>query len=278
MHSTVSCSTVEKKYQVRKLEISDKSKGFLELLQQLTVCDSVSDQEFQNRFEELKACGDDRVVGVIEDECSKKIIATGSVFIERKFIRSCGKAGHIEDVVVDSNARGLQLGKKIVEFLTDHARSVGCYKALYSREPPRLLRLGNGHTPVDNLEESLLERDALLDQLRFHLLRAQQIMKSTADNHRREVQYSIGVKVYLKLQPYRQKSLANRPFEKLSARLYGPFEITVAYRLKLPPTSKLHPVFHVSQLKKAVGSTSDSSTLPMQLGPDLELLVEPRKY
>lgn len=129
MH-TVSCSNVDKKYQVRKLELSDKSKGFLELLRQLTVCDSVSDQEFQNRFEELKSCGDDHVVGVIEDECSKKIIATGSVYIERKFIRNCGKAGHIEDVVVDSNARGMQLGKKIVEFLTDHARSVGCYKVV----------------------------------------------------------------------------------------------------------------------------------------------------
>ncbi|KAK1375760.1 Glucosamine 6-phosphate N-acetyltransferase [Heracleum sosnowskyi] len=127
---SASCSNVEKKYQVRKLEISDKSKGFLELLQQLTVCDSVSDQEFQTRFEELKSCGDDHVVCVIEDECSNKIIATGSVFIERKFIRNCGKAGHIEDVVVDSNSRGLQLGKNIVEFLTDHARSVGCYKVV----------------------------------------------------------------------------------------------------------------------------------------------------
>ena len=125
-----SCPNVEQKYQVRKLEISDKNKGFLELLQQLTVCDSVSDQEFQNRFEELKSHGDDRVVCVIEDDSSNKIIATGSMFIERKFIRSCGKAGHIEDVVVDSNARGLQLGKKIVGFLTDHACSVGCYKVV----------------------------------------------------------------------------------------------------------------------------------------------------
>ncbi|KAL8134900.1 hypothetical protein AgCh_009783 [Apium graveolens] len=107
-------------------------------------------------------------------------------------------------------------------------------------------------------------------------------MKSTADNHRREVQYFIGEKVYHKLQPYRKKSLANRPFEKLAARFYGPFEITerigqVAYRLNLPPTSKLHPVFHVLQLKKAVGSTSVSSALPMQLGPELELLVEPEE-
>ena len=52
------------------------------------------------------------------------------MFIEKKFIRNCGKVGHIEDVVVDSNARGMQLGKKIVGFLADHARSVGCYKVI----------------------------------------------------------------------------------------------------------------------------------------------------
>ncbi|CAI9260952.1 unnamed protein product [Lactuca saligna] len=117
-------------YQVRKLEITDKSKGFMELLQQLTVCDPVSDEEFQNRFEELKSCGDDHVICVIEDATSSKIIATGSVFIEKKFIRGCGKVGHIEDIVVDSSARGLQLGKKVVGFLVDHARSNGCYKVI----------------------------------------------------------------------------------------------------------------------------------------------------
>lgn len=118
------------KFQVRKLDISDKSKGFIELLQQLTVCDYVSDKEFEDRFQELSSLGDDHVVCVIEDGQSGKIIATGSVFIEKKFIRNCGKVGHIEDVVVDSNARGKQLGKKIIAFLSDHARSVGCYKVI----------------------------------------------------------------------------------------------------------------------------------------------------
>ena len=52
------------------------------------------------------------------------------MFIEKKFIRNCGKVGHIEDVIVDSNVRGMQLGKKIVEFLTDHACLMGCYKVI----------------------------------------------------------------------------------------------------------------------------------------------------
>ncbi|KVI01203.1 glucosamine 6-phosphate N-acetyltransferase [Cynara cardunculus var. scolymus] len=120
----------EKTYRVRKLEITDKNKGFMELLQQLTVCGSVSDDEFQKRFEELRSYGDDHVICVIEDTSSSKIVATGSVFLEKKFIRSCGKVGHIEDVVVDSSARGMQLGKKVVSFLADHACLMGCYKVI----------------------------------------------------------------------------------------------------------------------------------------------------
>ncbi|XP_050228557.1 glucosamine 6-phosphate N-acetyltransferase [Mercurialis annua] len=129
MDCSNSC-TSEQKLQVRKLEISDKGKGYLELLQQLTVCDSVSDKEFEKRFEEISSYGDDHLICVIEDDQSGKIIATGCMFIEKKFIRNCGKVGHIEDIVVDSEARGKQLGKKIIEFLTDHAHSMGCYKVI----------------------------------------------------------------------------------------------------------------------------------------------------
>ncbi|XP_043724728.1 glucosamine 6-phosphate N-acetyltransferase-like [Telopea speciosissima] len=130
MLNEISIKQGEERFQVRRLEISDKSKGFIELLQQLSICDFVSDEEFRARFQELKSHGDDHVICVIEDEQSGKIIATGSVFVEKKFLRNCGKVGHIEDVVVDSSARGLKLGQKIVSSLTDHARSVGCYKVI----------------------------------------------------------------------------------------------------------------------------------------------------
>ncbi|XP_074378639.1 uncharacterized protein LOC141720186 [Apium graveolens] len=83
-----------------------------------------------------------------------------------------------------------------------------------------------------------------------------------------------------KLQPYKQKSLARRLCEKLAARFYGPFPILerigqVAYRLDLPPSCKLHTVFHVSQLKKAIGQQPHSPTIPPQLTTDLLLEVEP---
>ncbi|KAG9158556.1 hypothetical protein Leryth_027505 [Lithospermum erythrorhizon] len=115
---------------VRKLEIIDKNKGFIELLQQLSECNSISDDEFRERFEEIAKYGNDHVICVIEDVSKSKIVATGSVLIEKKFIRKCGKVGHIEDVVVDSNQRGSRLGKNVIDFLVDHACSMGCYKAI----------------------------------------------------------------------------------------------------------------------------------------------------
>ncbi|KAG9439756.1 hypothetical protein H6P81_019921 [Aristolochia fimbriata] len=115
---------------IRRLQLSDKSKGFVELLNQLTLSDSISDMDFAVRFQELNSCGDDHFIYVIEDDRVGKIIATGTLFIEKKFIRNCGKVGHIEDVVVDSSARGKRLGQKIIHFLSERAKSVGCYKVI----------------------------------------------------------------------------------------------------------------------------------------------------
>ncbi|RZC07820.1 Glucosamine 6-phosphate N-acetyltransferase, partial [Glycine soja] len=61
---------------------------------------------------------------------SGTIIATGSVLIEKKFLRNCSKVRHIEHIVVDSSIRGKHLGKRIINFLSDHARSMGCYKVI----------------------------------------------------------------------------------------------------------------------------------------------------
>ena len=109
----------------------------------------------------------------------------------------------------------------------------------------------------------------MLKLLKHHLKKAQMRMKNQANKHRVDRQFMVGDWVYLKLQPYKQNSLADRQYRKLSARYYGPYQVldkvsAVAYKLALPICSQIHPIFHVSQLKKKMGSHHRQGTqLPL---------------
>lgn len=106
--------------------------------------------------------------------------------------------------------------------------------------------------------------------------------KAQADSRRRYLSFDVGDVVFPRLQPYRQKSLAKRINEKLSPRYFGPYTIVrkvgpVSYELQLPPSSKVHPIFHVSLLRPARGYSVTSSPPPLPLSADLEFMVGPEK-
>jgi hypothetical protein len=99
-------------------------------------------------------------------------------------------------------------------------------------------------------------------------------MKTHADKKRLDVQFPVGDKVFLKLQPYIQSSLAQRANQKLVFNFFGPYEIiakigSAAYELALRRGSAVHPVLHVSQLKKMV---SPSQTVAAAL-PDSSVVM-----
>jgi hypothetical protein len=79
-----------------------------------------------------------------------------------------------------------------------------------------------------------------------------------------EHNFEVGDLVFLRLQPYRQSSLKKSWAEKLKPRFYGPYRIVcrvgeVSYELELTEGSKIHNVFHVSCLKKAMGQFINTS-------------------
>nr|GEU35756.1 hypothetical protein [Tanacetum cinerariifolium] len=109
--------------------------------------------------------------------------------------------------------------------------------------------------------------------------RSQNRIKSMADKHRGDRNFEVGMKVYLKLQPYRQSTIRQGTHHKFAAKYYGPFFViakveNVAYKLQLPPDTQIHPVFHVSQLKLYTGTNHQVGVLPL-CGLDGVLSVEP---
>lgn len=47
------------------------------------------------------------------------------------------------------------------------------FQALYGRVSPLVVRFGHQTTPVDSLDQLLQERDLMLEELRFNMLKAQ---------------------------------------------------------------------------------------------------------
>ncbi len=58
------------------------------------------------------------------------IVGTITLLIEPKIIHGGSKVGHIEDVVVDKDYRGLGLGTVLINHAVDVAKKMGCYKVI----------------------------------------------------------------------------------------------------------------------------------------------------
>ena len=69
------------------------------------------------------------IVGIYDD----KVVAYGSVVVENKVRGEV--AGHIEDIVVDTEVRGKMIGVSLIKELVKVAKNKGCYRiTLFCKE------------------------------------------------------------------------------------------------------------------------------------------------
>ena len=112
----------------RNIKIDDY-KDIIVLLKQLTKC-SYDKHSFEKYIDNLP---NNQHHFVLEKE--GKLIASGVLVIESKIIHNFRNVGHIEDIVVNKNYRGLGLGKKIIQYIISFAEKKDCYKVILNCDP-----------------------------------------------------------------------------------------------------------------------------------------------
>ena len=69
---------------------------------------------------------------------------------------------------------------------------------------------------------------------------------------------------------------------KLSPKYYGPYKVlqkigSMDYKLELLASSRVHPVFHVSCLKKVIGDKIPVQTMLPELDEEGKVILEPEE-
>ena len=131
---------------------------------------------------------------------------------------------------------------------------------------PRLAIEPDFHTTNFRTRQHLESLRKIQENLRKHILSAQESIQKYADRKRLDPPDSIqvGNQVMVRADHFS----TTRPSKKLSERLLGPYMVTeqvgtLSYRIKLPREySRVHPVFHVSQLEYVPPNTITNRVQP----------------
>jgi transposase InsO family protein len=126
----------------------------------------------------------------------------------------------------------------------------------------------SAESPKERLNRT--EAKALIERLhkswdcaKAGMVLSQQRYAKQANKHRREVDFTVGDKVWVTTKHWK----TDRPSQKLSDQMAGPFKIIEqighSFKLQLPESIKVHPVFHADRLRK-----DPENPLPGQTNPN----------
>lgn len=108
---------------IRKMKHSDY-KEFLELINDFRDT-NFSYNDFCNTLDKINENSDIWTI-----QYNNKLIASGTIIYEKKFIHNICTLAHIEDVCTKKEYRGLGYGKTLIKKMIEEAKKKGCYKVI----------------------------------------------------------------------------------------------------------------------------------------------------
>ena len=161
----------------------------------------------------------------------------------------------------------------VINSLPNRSTGYSPFFLVYGYHPvlPVELLKGDESTNVETVSKFLQRTQEVWRSARMQMEKAVVAQKKYYDQKHRDVQFAVGDSVLLSTQNLRLKGIPH----KLQRKFCGPYKVlekigTQAYRLRLPDTWRIHPVFHVSLLKPWRPSTVQQVPGEVELeDPDL---------
>ncbi|KAH6716596.1 acyl-CoA N-acyltransferase [Leptodontidium sp. 2 PMI_412] len=132
--------TLPEGYTCRALQRGDYKLGHLDVLRGLTHVGEITEREWIERFDALKESNGTYYVAVLvqkDGDVEKRIVGTGTLVVEKKFLYKLGVQGHIEDIAIAEDQQGKRLGLNLLQFLGHIAEKTGCYKTILDCSPAK---------------------------------------------------------------------------------------------------------------------------------------------
>ena len=139
--------------------------------------------------------------------------------------------------------------------------------------PPTLAT--NQDTKVASAHEFLEQWENMIKIAKDNLTLAQERQTKYANKGRRHEEFNKGDQVMLSTKYFISPIDKQRPTKKFTSKYVGPYKVleklsTTAYKLELPASMKMHPVFHVSLIKPYKGNPAEFNR---QTPPPPEVII-----